>query len=1120
MILDSYHKILGKLKRFIAKYYTQQLIRGGLLFLTLGLLFWMVVLSLEFSLWLDKCWRTVLFFAFLVVEVLLVYRFILTPILYLLRIKRGISNKEASRLIGEHFPQIDDKLFNLLELSGKIGRSELLIASIEQRSKGLQGIPFVKAINVKEGFKYARYIVVPLIFVAIIWITGDAVPFFSSHERIVNYDLAYEQPAPFRFKVLNDKLEVFENEPLTIQVAVEGKIKPENVYIVTEREEMILKQQGGIFTHTFQPPIPETEFYLIANGWESRKYAIKSLLTPSISGFRMELDFPSYLKRSDEVLEGTGNAVVPEGTTVTWKIRGKNIEKVEMGIGDTNEAFAKKTGTFSFSTTLFDRFDYEVSTSSAQVKAHEQLNYALDVVKDAPPTIKVTQVLDSLNPNMGYYTGQVADDHGLAVVRLVCFPSDNREKEQRVVLESLSSNIHQFYYTFPSGLALEEDKSYKLYFEVVDNDGLRGGKVTKSKVFDAVVLNGEQLRKKQLQAQGSVLKNMGRFLQEYKEQQKNLSNINDGQKEQSELDFEEKRRIKDFLEKQEEQELLMERFTKQLREGLDKQGGDETMKKLLKERLERQEMEAQKNERLLDELKKIADKVEKHELGKKLEELGEKQSSSTRNLEQILELTKRYYVSEKMIQLSKEFEKLAEEQERLSKEDRQNEKGEQQNLNKDFDGASEELEELKKDNDKLRRPMKINGTKNEQERVKQDQKEALKELENTSDENRKNPAAAAQKQKSAAQKMREISKSLQQGAMVGGGSSAAADAEMLRQILDNLITFSFKQESLMENVENANVSRFSRMVRDQKELRRLFEHVDDSLFSLSLRRVELSELVNEQVGEVYYNIDKALESIAQNELYRGASHQQYTVNATNILADFLANVLDNMQQSMQSGNGNGQGGSDFQLPDIIRGQQNVQDKMDSSKDNRQKRPNKKSERKEGRKERRENMEDGEKQEFGKQPNGAIGGKGKRDGQTETEPGEIYEIYKQQQYLRQQLEKQLQDLIQKQDKDLAKKLIRQMEEFENDLLENGITQRTKDKASTIRHELLKLKNAALEKGNKKERRSRTNMETFSSPITSRPELLREHQNDIEILNRQALPLRKYYESKIKQYFGKD
>src|SRR5690606_31236883 len=146
---------------------------------------------------------------------------------------------------------------------------------------------------------------------------------------------------------------------------------------------------------------------------------------------------------------------------------------------------------------------------------------------------------------------------------------------------------------------------------------------------------------------------------------------------------------------------------------------------------------------------------------------------------------------------------------------------------------------------------------------------------------------SAQRQAAAAQKMKELSQSLDQGSG-DTAASDAEDAEMLRQILDNLLRFSFKQEELFDHINgrDVDVSQFSRTVRDQQDLRRLFEHVDDSLFALSLRRVELSEFVNQQIGEVYYNMDRSLEMLAENQLYQGASHQQYVISATNALADF------------------------------------------------------------------------------------------------------------------------------------------------------------------------------------------------------------------------------------------
>ena len=394
----------------------------------------------------------------------------------------------------------------------------------------------------------------------------------------------------------------------------------------------------------------------------------------------------------------------------------------------------------------------------------------------------------------------------------------------------------------------------------------------------------------------------------------------------------------------------------------------------------------------------------------------------------------------------------------------------------------------------------------------------------------------------------------------GGGESITEDAEMLRQVLDNLITFSFKQEKLYDSLEDVDAEnfQFSGSIRQQQELRELFGHVDDSLFSLSLRRAELSEFVNEQITEVYYNTDKALESLAESQVYQGISYQKYVISASNSLADFLANILDNMQQSMKSGEGQGQG-QDFQLPDIIKGQGELKEKMEGMGEKGQGKPqNGQGQGKEGK---GKQGEQGEGQEGkGKQPgdgesqsgDGKEGkGKGKGDGKgegegnngkgengksgqgkgggnegngqegpSEAELQEIYEIYKEQQIIRQKLEEQLQDMINAGDKNLGQKLLRQMEDFENDLLENGVTQRNISKINNIEYELLKLENAALKQGQKSERESNTNAQDFKNPILSKPDALKDYRNEIEILDRETLPLRPNFQNRVKDYFKSD
>ena len=1130
--MSGYEHILSKLNTFTRKFYLKQLVKGLLLFLSLGLLSWIVVTTFEYLLWLDGSWRLILFLAFVAVELFLLFRFIIVPLIYLLQLRKGLSNKQASRLIGKHFAEVDDKLLNLLDLAESKEKSELLLASIEQRAMALGKVPFADAINIKENLKYGKYAVIPLVLLGLIWVSGNIASFFDSHQRVVNYDLAFERPAPFHFVLLNDKLEVLDNESLRIQVGVRGDFIPEEVYMVIEGEELLMKNESGVFTHTIQAPVPEGSFFLTANGWNSRAYNFKSFATPAVLDFKMELRFPNYLNRQNESISGTGNAVIPEGTTVTWKIKGKNVDQIILQQADSSSMLMNKGDMFEETRTLFKDFSYQLNTSNTHIQNFEKLAYNVGVVKDGRPTIKVEQFLDSLNPNQSFYSGQAADDYGIRNIRLIYYPVDDKENWAKLMLENPNSNVHQFYYTFPSGLKLEAGRDYELYFEAVDNDGIRNGKAVRSQVFRTSLFNRKQLINKELEYQNSLLNNMDRELENYKEQRKELTNLNKEQKEERTLSFENKGRIRNLLEKQERQEELMQKFSSKLKDNLDKNEGDEEMKQLLKERLERQEKEAARNQKLLEELNKLADKIEKEELQRKLEEVAKKQSSSARNLEQILELTKRYYVSEKASQLGRELEELAGKQQELSEEKDEKSLEKQKKLNEEFNSISKELDELKQDNENLKKPLDIEVEEREQQGVKEDQEQATEQLskakESSQEAGKDAEKKASSKQQSAAEKMKEMSEKLQESAMSGGGSSDTEDAEMLRQILDNLVTFSFKQENLFDRLEASDfeIDNFSNTVKEQKELRRMFEHVDDSLFALSLRRVELSEFVNEQITEVYYNTDKSLESIAESQIYRGASYQQYVMNAANTLADFLANILDNMQQNMQSGQGQGQG-ADFQLPDIIQGQQGIQEKMQGSGQSKQGEQSGEQEGKEGQQNEGKGEQSGKsggnkgEKESGKDGNKGDGDGGEGDGfGDEMGLKEIYEIYKQQQFLRQQLENQLKDMIDNADRGLAKKLIRQMEDFENDLLENGITDRTRNKANNIQHQLLKLKDAELKQGETNERESRVGTQEFENPITTKPDQLKEVQNRIEILNRQALPLRQNYEKKVKVYFRND
>jgi hypothetical protein len=1146
---------LGKLNGFIQKHYTQKLIKGGLLFITLGVLFFLAVMGIEYLLWLNSTGRLILLLFFITAALFLLYAYILTPIFYLLKIKKGISAKDAALMIGKHFPNVGDKLLNLLDLAENNEKTELLLASIEQRSQGLNPIPFTKAIDYGQALRYSKYVLIPAALIALVYVSGNWNSFFDSYERVVNYNMAYEPPAPFAFELLSADLNVIESEPFTFQVATKGAVRPENVYVVLDGNEILLQEENGIHQYTLSPPISSAVFNFKANEVTSKSYSLQALKAPAIVDFNIKLTYPPYLKKKAEVLKSTGNATVPEGTNVTWTIVGQDTEEIKLITKDTALAFQNDEDAFTLSKRVFSNLSYQLTTSNANAKDYEKLDYNFEIIKDGYPTVKVTQILDSLNPNVSYYSGEAADDYGLAKIDLVYFEKGEEQNKKTINLSRPNTGFSQFYYTFPSGLELDASKNYEFYFLVTDNDGIRNGKTVKSQVFSQTLLDDNQLKNKDLESQQKLIDELDNSLEKAREQKEALEDINIQQKEKNSLNFNDQNQVKDFLKKQERQEELMQKFSKELKDNLNKGNKDDKLNQLLQERLERQELEAKKNQKLLEELNKVADKINKEELSKRLEELGKKQQNSERSLEQLLELTKRYYVTEKAAQLGKDLEILADKQFVLSELDLGKDftKDEQEKLNQDFEEKAKELEELQKDNSALKKPLDLKIDNNKKDGIKEDQRNALEQIQkhegieqsSGSEELEKIGKTAKSSQKSAAEKMKEMSEELSESsAGGGGGSSVAEDAEMLRQILDNLIIFSFKQENLFDKLsaqEQEDVSQYSATVRDQKELRGLFEHVDDSLFALSLRQAELSEFVNEQITEVYYNIDKSLESMADGQMYQGISYQKYVLTASNSLADFLAKVMDNMNESLQMGKGSGESQGGFQLPDIIKSQGELGEKMgesgskgQSGSQGKQGQQGEKGQNGEGEngqegqkgqgqggeKGQGEGGENGEGQD-GKGNSGSIGRGGEgQNGLSEGELQEIYEIYQEQQRIRQELEKQLENLLNSGDRNLGEKLVRQMEDFENDLLENGITQRTVNKMNTIQYELLKLENAALKQGKKSERESNSNEKDFSNPITTKPSLLDNYRNEIEILNRQALPLRQNFQNKVKEYFKGD
>lgn len=1090
---NEFIKIEQKLQQFTKKYYTSELLKGIIVFTSLGFVYFFITLFVEYFLWLKPFFRSILFWLFVIVEVALFSKFIVIPIFKLIGLRKGISLKESSIMIGKHFPEVEDKLLNVIQLKESAQHSELLLASIAQKSKELQPIPFQSAIDYKANYKYLKYLVVPIFIYIFSFLTNITPDFSQSIDRVVNYKTAYVPPAPFSFTLQNKNLRVIQGNDISILISTTGMVRPEEVKIHFEEQYYFMESDNGTFEYTFSNVQKPISFYVEANGVTSNLYNVEIINAPTISNIQLELDYPKYLNKPSEITENNANIILPEGTNVTWQVFTNHTDSLHFKVEDKLVPFTlKNTNTFQLKKQVKNSFSYQISSSNYQLNNYEKLQFSVAVIQDEKPEITVTSNIDSISRGDAQFAGQISDDYGISKLNLVYYPSTNPESIKRVTIPTSKENIQTFFFQFPLNIQLKKGENYNLFFQVFDNDGYNGSKTTKSTVFTYRQKTDQEVEEELLQEQRNTINSLQNSLQNQKKQQEDLENLQIDLQNKKEFNWNDRKKVDKYLQRQEQYKKMMQRQTDKLQENIDEitpsDSSLQQKKQSLKERI--QELKKlEKQQRLLDEIQQMANKLNKEDLVKKAKELAQQNKQQQRSLEKTLEMVKRFYVEQKTMQIANKIEELAKKQDALSM-DETKAKEKQNDIKNEFNTIKKELDQLSKDNESLKEPLALPDVQQEEQEVSKEIEETLENLNNSEQSKSK------QSHKKAAKKMQEMARKMEQAMMEMQGEAMEENIDDLRKILENLIIFSFEQEQLMYSFDEISTTHpnFGKNLNKQNQIKTYFNHIDDSLYVLSMRVPRISNIIQNDLSSIHYNLDQSLDNFSENRFSRGISNQRYVMTSTNNLADYLSNTLDNMMNnmSMKMGKGQKSNANSFSLPDLIEKQKGLSEQMKKGLSESNKSNDNKSEKK------------------GKEG----------EGTNEDLDGELFEIYKQQNTLRQQLQEAIENNAfgTKTQNSSSKKVLQTMEELENQLLEQGFSRQNLEKMQKLNYEFLKLQTAKLQQGKDTKRESETNKTPNLRSKVKAIKFKKQYFNQIEILNRQSLPLQEIYKRKVRAYFS--
>ena len=947
--MNQQTKLDKQLRDFRKKYYTDKIIRGSLILALLISSMLFVVLLGEGLFGFSAGARTGFVFGLGAIFLGTLGYMVLWPLTQLLSFSNTISDFQIADIVRRHFPNINDKLTNLLQLRNSYGEdNSLAIAAIDQKTAEVAPVPISKAVNLKVNRKYLYLLLIPAVFfLGTYLINGDMLK--TSMLHLKNYNTAYTPPPPFDIIINELPSQIVAGQDYKLDVQVEGRTLPKDLFIYMKKnsESQFLdynleKLSNTDFTYVLSDIKEDFSFFIGNPERKSDEFEIKVLKRPYIKNFKVTIDYPNYTGLKTESLENNvGDFKAIKGSVVTWTVDPQGEIKDAYFVGNNKQAFKEKESSTSFhvSKKLMEDLDYFISLNSTDdIVNIDTVKYRADVLLDRYPSIYVfspnSDFLVDLDTRMPLEL-EIADDFGFTKMTLF----------YRFTKSGGTSEVSQAYRTFPleissktllqprnydidlTELGLREGDELEYYIKVWDNDGVSGPKVSTSATFKVIYPTLDAKYEEVSDKQDEVKDDIEKLQKKAQNLKEEYRKIQEKLLEKKQLSFDDKKEIQRMLDEHTEMmneiEEAQEKF-EETKEELEKNDmiSPETLEKYeqLNEFLE--DLENPELEKMLQELQDKMEELNPEDIKEQMEKMELNDEEIQKSLERTLELLKQLEVQQKIDEIKNKLENLEAKQELLNQktdetDTKDNEEldklgDRQEELEKQMDGIQEDLKELEKMKEETSTP-DDEGMKNlekmgeEAEKEMNDAAEKMKESSEQSGEGKKKDAKKAQKsasdsQKKAKKKLSEMSEALGGMQMQMQMQQDQQNLENLRELLENLLTLSFDQEDLRDGVKELKYGdpALKDKSQSQKKLQDDMSMVRDSLESLAKKVFQIQKFVMDESKIITENMKKSQTFFRNKQIPMITYHQQTSMTSINNLANMLSDVMKQMQEQMKN----------------------------------------------------------------------------------------------------------------------------------------------------------------------------------------------------------------------------
>ncbi|MBC7746331.1 MAG: hypothetical protein H7096_14660 [Flavobacterium sp.] len=1095
----NYTSLIKKIDEFIRKYYLNKIIRGSIYLSASFFVAYLLITFAEYFGHFNPAIRTILFYTFLLLNLLILLKYIFVPVLSYFKLGKSINNEQACNIIGEHFESVKDKLLNTLQLKRQVDEDKqyqsLIEASINQRILELKPLPFTGAVRIEENKKYLKYPLIPLLAIILIFLTAPSI-FSESTERLLKHNTAFIKKAPFTFLVLNNNLEAIQGNDYKLSVKLIGNEIPLEVYVEDGLNIFKLEKQSTVnFSYVFKNLQTNKKIRIKAGDYSSNTYEIVVKKKPALLRFSVRLEYPLYLHKINETKENTGDLTIPTGTRLTWRFETENTDKIHVDFNSNNKITnLSHKKDFSFSYRALKNTTYSVRAVNNELQSADSISYQLNVIPDLYPSIQINEKADSLNSRKLYFIGQVNDDHGFKLLRFNyrVLNSQKINLITKAITIDKTSLQNTFFYTWDvSKLNEKPGEQIEYYFEILDNDDVNGPKASRSTIKTFTLLTEKQIDQKLASNSSSIKENINQAIKQAAQLEQETKRLNQQLLNQKNLSYDDKKQLEKLLGKQKELEGMVKNIQSENKKNLIEQQENKEIRQNIFEKQKQIEdlfnnVLDEKTREILKNLEKLLEQNNKNQTQDELSKMQIDNKSLKKELNRILELYKQLDFEQNVIKTAQKLKKLSVDQRVLSEKTSQKNadlnvlKQKQEELKKEFKTLQENLKELSARNNELEQKNDFHDQKAEQQEIAAQQELSTKNL------NNKSLKKASENQKQAAQKIQQLSEKLESFQQESEEAENNINIQNLREILDNLIKTSFEEETIMDALKNTNTSdpKYIIGTQKQKDIKDNLKMMEDSLYSLSKKVPQIQAVVNKEIQAVNFHINSAIDNLSERKTPEANRDQQYAMTSINNLALMLSDALDQMQKAQTKSKSGGKGKKQ-NLSQLSKMQDQLNKNMQKAKDQMQ----------------REGLEGMPKP-----------GKGKWSEQLAT-------MAREQQMIRQRMQEINQELNKDGESGLGNlnKVMKEMEQTETDLVNKKIYRETINRQQEILTRLLEAEKAEREREQDNQRESKQGVDQPSHLNNHMIEFETIKQKETELLKTVPPSLNSFYKIKVGDYF---